>query len=230
MVAHRGVSGLERENSIAAFIAAGNRSHAGIETDVHVTKDGQFVIIHDSNAERVTGKKMVIEESTFDEIRQARLLSTEADAPREDLVIPTLADYIAICRKYDKIAVLELKNRMPVKALAGIASLIRSMSYFDKTIFISFSFENLVDLRVIEPTATVQFLVDEWTDDLPTILADHEFDLDIGFTKLTKERLDACHDLGMIVNVWTPNEKEDGQRLADWGVDFITSNILESEG
>ena len=47
MIAHRGVSGLERENTCAAFVAAGNRGYFGIETDVHLTADGQYVIIHD---------------------------------------------------------------------------------------------------------------------------------------------------------------------------------------
>ena len=37
MVAHRGVSGLERENTAAAFVAAGNRSYYGVETDIHRT-------------------------------------------------------------------------------------------------------------------------------------------------------------------------------------------------
>ena len=40
MIAHRGVSGLETENTAAAFIAAGNRTYWGIETDVHLTADG----------------------------------------------------------------------------------------------------------------------------------------------------------------------------------------------
>lgn len=40
MIAHRGVSGLERENTCAAFVAAGNRSYYGIETDIHRTADG----------------------------------------------------------------------------------------------------------------------------------------------------------------------------------------------
>lgn len=40
MVAHRGLSGIERENTLLAFVAAGNRSYWGIECDVHVTKDG----------------------------------------------------------------------------------------------------------------------------------------------------------------------------------------------
>ena len=43
MVAHRGVSGLERENTVAAFLAAGNRSYYGIETDFHRTADGKFI-------------------------------------------------------------------------------------------------------------------------------------------------------------------------------------------
>ena len=47
MVAHRGVSGLEKENTNAAFVAAGNRSYYGIETDVHLTADNRFILIHD---------------------------------------------------------------------------------------------------------------------------------------------------------------------------------------
>lgn len=47
MIAHRGLSGIKQENTNAAFVAAGNRSYYGIETDVHRTADGQYVIIHD---------------------------------------------------------------------------------------------------------------------------------------------------------------------------------------
>ena len=54
MVAHRGVSGLEKENTLAAFVAAGNRSYYGVETDVHRTADGKYVVIHDSDTARVS--------------------------------------------------------------------------------------------------------------------------------------------------------------------------------
>ena len=46
IVAHRGLSGLERENTASAFVAAGNRSYFGIETDVRPTADGHFVLLH----------------------------------------------------------------------------------------------------------------------------------------------------------------------------------------
>ena len=54
MIAHRGLSGLERENTAAAFVAAGNRSYYGMETDIHRTKDGRFIVIdggYNSDAE-----------------------------------------------------------------------------------------------------------------------------------------------------------------------------------
>ena len=47
MIAHRGVCGLERENTAAAFVAAGNRSYFRIETDIHETADGKFIIPDD---------------------------------------------------------------------------------------------------------------------------------------------------------------------------------------
>ena len=45
IIAHRGLSGIECENTNAAFVAAGNRSYFGIETDVHITADGKFVLV-----------------------------------------------------------------------------------------------------------------------------------------------------------------------------------------
>ena len=44
MIAHRGLSGLEKENTAVAFVAAGNKSFYGIETDIHLTKDNVFVV------------------------------------------------------------------------------------------------------------------------------------------------------------------------------------------
>ena len=65
IIAHRGLSGLECENTCAAFVAAGNRSYCGIETDVHVTKDGKIIVFHDDNTERMTGKKKIVEKTRY---------------------------------------------------------------------------------------------------------------------------------------------------------------------
>ena len=60
-IAHRGLSGRVRENTCAAFVAAGNRSYYGIETDIHRTGDGKFVLIHDSETVRVAGENLTVE-------------------------------------------------------------------------------------------------------------------------------------------------------------------------
>ena len=70
MVAHRGLSSIEPENTLSAFVAAGNRSYFGIECDVHVTKDGKFVVIHDAETGRVAKENINVEESTFEEVRK----------------------------------------------------------------------------------------------------------------------------------------------------------------
>lgn len=77
MVAHRGVSGLELENTNAAFVAAGNRSYLGMETDVHVTADGKYVLHHDNNTSRLSDIDICIEESSYDELIKIRLCTNK---------------------------------------------------------------------------------------------------------------------------------------------------------
>ena len=87
MVAHRGVSGLELENTCAAFIAAGNRSYFGIETDVHITADLEFIIIHDDDTNRVSNTKMPVESSSYEQLRSI-VLNDKDGSQRIDLHLP----------------------------------------------------------------------------------------------------------------------------------------------
>ena len=61
MIAHRVLSGIETENTNAAFVAAGNRSYYGIETDIYRTADGQFVVCHDGDLNRIAGVNVSVE-------------------------------------------------------------------------------------------------------------------------------------------------------------------------
>lgn len=228
MIAHRGLSGLEAENTAAAFTAAGRHSFFGIETDVHVTRDGQFILIHDDDTLRVTGVSLPVEGSDFDALRKLRVLDQNGKADREDLSLSTLPEYIRICRQSGKTAVLELKNPMPPKKLQEIISCIRGLAYLENTIFISFALENLVYVRRALPLQKAQYLIeDKYPDDLMETLKRYRLDLDAEYVLITKERLNALHAAGIEVNVWTVNTPEDAERLCRMGVDYITSNIVE---
>lgn len=229
MVAHRGMSGLETENTCAAFVAAGNRSHVGIETDVHKTADGRFVVIHDDDTSRVGEIGIPVEGSTFEALRAVRIKDKDGSLARADLMIPTLEEYIGICRRYDKIAVLEFKNRFEDEDIAKVVSIIEEMGHLDKTIFISFWYENLVSLKEQFPHLPAQFLTTERDDHewLCGELASKGIDIDIQWGAVTKERVAMWHAAGLKVNCWTVDHPDDAARLIDMGVDYITSNILE---
>lgn len=231
MVAHRGVSGLECENTAAAFVAAGNRSYFGIETDVHVTKDGRFVVIHDDRTGRVSDVDISVEESTWEQLSGIHLYANvkEQTPTRRDLVLPTLEDYIRICLHYGKTAVLELKRQMEPEHISGIVEQICQLGYLEKTLFISFSWDNMICLRELLPEQPMQYLVgkDRWTDELPEMLRQHRLDLDIYYGEMTPQRLALLHSMGIQVNCWTVDDPKVAEALAAMGVDYITSNILE---
>ena len=238
VVAHRGLSGLEPENTVSAFVAAGNRSYFGAECDVHVTTDGKFIVIHDSQTGRVAEKNINVDESTFEEVRMVKLdnicgLERKVVGAnvhysnRSDLVIPEMKEYINICKKYGKKCVLELKDRIKTNYIEKIVEEIKELGYLENVIFISFNLDNLVDLRKILPNQKIQYLVSEYSKVVLDTLNKYKFDLDIHFNSLTKNIIDEVHANGHIVNCWTVDNKEDGERLASWGVDQITTNILE---
>ena len=229
MIAHRGLSGIELENTCSAFVAAGNRSYFGIETDVHVTADGGFIIIHDDNTKRVAIDALNVEESTFETLRSLRLCDKDGKRGRKDLLLPSLREYAQICKKYEKVSVLELKNPMQPEQIDRIIDIVREEGWLEKTIFISFALSNMIHVRKVLPAQKAQYLISgqhDWQEILET-LKQYDLDLDIDGRILTEQMVKDIHALGKELNVWTVNQLEDAQRLAQWGVDYITTNIIE---
>ena len=82
IIAHRGVHNNRDipENSIASFEKALEKNYA-IEFDIEITKDSKLVIHHDDNLVRMTGVNAKVEEMTFDDVRELKLLNTEEQIP-----------------------------------------------------------------------------------------------------------------------------------------------------
>ena len=229
MIAHRGLSGIEMENTCSAFVAAGNRSYFGIETDVHVTEDGQFIIIHDDTTKRVGLDDLSVEKSTFETLRSLRLCDRDGKRGRKDLVLPSLLEYTQICKKYEKVSVLELKNHMQPQDIDRIIQQIEQEGWLAQTIFISFDLSNMIHIREKLPQQKAQYLIEQgavWPDVLDA-LSRYNLDLDSDYNLLSQERIQDVHQLGRQVNAWTVDDIKDAQRLIAWGIDYITTNIIE---
>ena len=228
MIAHRGMCGLEPENTHAAFVAAGNRSFYGIEADVHKTADGKFIIMHDGNTLRMSGDDIEIAKATYETLRSLRLKQKDGKRGRTDLRIPSMEEYLEICKYYGKKAILELKDEFTAEDIEEIIRVGEALAYMEHIVFISFKMKNLLLLRERRPEQTVQYLVDYDIDDaLLQELADRNMGLDMRDERYTEEILRKCREKGVETNAWTVNDPDMARKLIDWGIDYITSNILE---
>ncbi len=227
LIAHRGCSGLEQENTASAFVAAGNRSYFGIETDVRNTADGKYVLLHDDSTQRCGLDPVFPEQCTLQTVQAVQLVDKDGKRGRVDLRVPALEDYLRICKRYDKVGVLEFKGAYSQEQMQGIAELVKSEYSLDKMIFISFHFPNLTLLRSICPEARCQFLTGEFKQETVDLLKEHGMGLDIWYGSLDEEKVKLLLSEGIEVNCWTVDDPEAAERLISWGVQYITTNILE---
>ena len=231
MIAHKGYWLDTKENTAEAFIAAGKKSYYGIEADTRITADGEFVMIHDGNTNAATNGETVvtIRETTWEEIQKIRLPGNDGTYDTE-YRIPRVEDYISICKEYGKVPFLELKDGHTKEELQSLIGKIESIGYLSETVFISFSWENCVLLRELLPDAKIMSLIeqDDITDELIEQLVEYDIGLDINQKRLwMKIFVENCHIKGVELGVWTCDDAAAAEKFISWGVDYITTNVLE---
>lgn len=235
-VAHRGVSNLERENTCPAFVAAGQRTYFGVECDIHRTLDNVFLVMHDSNFKRVAGVEKNICDLTYAECAAIPLFGYDDKTPRVDLRAPRVEEYFDILSHYDKYAVLELKDDFTNDELDRIVEIAKSYDHLEKTVFITFLFDVAKRLREKYPEVVIQFLagapdegvsLEDHQNKLVDIAIKYDMDLDVYTKIVTPEFIEKVHKAGHKINSWTVNTKEDAIKYCGWGIDYITTNIIE---
>lgn len=122
-VAHRGYTKYAPENSIPAFEAAGKEGFQAVECDIHETakdKKGKrrFVIMHDQTLNRMcglSGKNVYQKKLTYQKIRSKYHIKTGNNIEsytKKQLRIPSLEEYLSICKRYHMKPVIEIKQKM----------------------------------------------------------------------------------------------------------------------
>lgn len=229
LVAHRGLSGIEKENTCAAFLGAGLRRYWGVETDVHPTADGRFACCHDRNLKRVAGVDFDIRQHTLAEVQAVPLPDRDGATVRTDLRVPAFEDYLAICRKFDRVPVVELKDGpFDLRTVRRIVACVRRAGLLDRAVFISFDWGDCLRARKVCPDNEVMHLLGGGGEPVP--LAEHvahRIGADYYHPRVTPELVAALHGAGLRVNAWIVDRLADAARLLDMGVDLITTDILE---
>jgi glycerophosphoryl diester phosphodiesterase len=218
-IAHRGAKGHLPENTLACFQKAIDLGVDGIELDVHLSKDGKIIVIHDETIDRTTNGKGVVAAHSL-EVLKTYLIDRQFE-------IPTLDEVFDLVDRKCLINV-ELKageTAQPVVDLIEKYVLEKGWQYTD---FLISSF----DWIALEKVRTLH-------EEIPLgVLTSTNLELAVNFAKILKaetihpyfhllaqENVRKMQDEKLKVFSWTINEFEDLQRIKSFGVDGIITDF-----
>ena len=229
IIAHRGFSGVYPENTMLAFRKAIEIGADGIELDVHLSKDGQVMIIHDEALKRTTGLDGVISDYTRAELEKISAGKTKNDefgfTP-----IPSLEEYLAFMAEHkDKFTNIELKTA-PVyypEIEEKTLELVRKFDLEKNIIYSSFnwlSIERMQRLGTISETGLLFSGMKLYNQaHIIKALGINYFHPD--FNDLTDNIVKSYLDNKVGLNVWTVNEIEDMKVCLSWNIDGLITNF-----
>ncbi len=232
-IAHRGASGDGHapENTLAAFRKAIEMGVDGVECDVHCTKDGSVVVIHDHTLNRTTDTKGVVEEMTLREVKKADAGSW-FDPRFAGERVPTLRELLELT-KGKVITVIEIKSE---NIADKVVKEIESARAESEVVIISFHASALRDAQEINPRIPRGILIGgRKAIRKPAGILDliHQAAeagasvLDLSSKIITPPLVEESHRRGMGVWAWTVDDEVEMKRLAEMYVDGITSNYPE---
>src|SRR5215467_10914696 len=161
VAAHRGGAALWPENSLLAFRSALALGADLVETDVHLTADGEVVVLHDPTLDRTTSARGAVRDLTRDEIARARLKAADGTVTAE--TVPSLAALLDLIQPSRASLLLEIKTgagqrRYPEieeKALA----LVRERGLLSRVRVMAFEADTIRRVRQLEPAIRTVLLV-----------------------------------------------------------------------
>ena len=224
MIGHRGASALEPENTIPSFNRAASIGAWGVEADIYVLKDGNIVVFHDADVERMTNGIGEIKNMNLLEVKELNIDSGNNVNNYNNLKIPTLDEYLNCCVENKVTPVIEFKL-VNVEKVKEIVDKIKKYGLEDNTIIISTSYEWIKYIREYSDKIHFQYLGDITIENINLLKKYGNYGIDIKIDKITKDKIDLAHLNGAKVNVWTVNNKKDINRLINMGVDMITSDL-----
>lgn len=152
LFAHRGLSSIAPENTMAAFVLARELGIPGVELDVHLTSDGQLAVFHDHFAGRVAeGKGLELERCSWPDLATLDIGSWKGHEYSSERIplLPELLDEFGSSFYWD----IELKNRVPADygLEAAVAKALRDAGLVGNCLVSSFNFVSLARFKALEP-------------------------------------------------------------------------------
>jgi len=216
IVGHRGACGHAPENTLASFAKAIEMGCQRVEFDVHLSRDGVPVVIHDATVDRTTNGKGSVRSLSLEDLK--RLDAGQGDS------IPTLMEVMDFCRgKVD--LQIELKGEGCPPAVAGLLDQRRDSK---KVVVTSFDLSMLRDFAAILPEVAVGLLNKDPKLDMVRVALDggHRW-ICPRHDVVSRAWVTQAHEAGLLVYVYHVNDRKGAGEIVPWGVDAIGTDYPE---
>lgn len=222
-LAHRGYSALYPENTMEAFEKAYEKGFDGVETDVHLTLDGEMVLIHDEKINRTSNGKGYVKDYTLKQLREYNFRYKSSG----EFPIPTLKELLEFIKDKDFLVNIEIKT--DVFHYLGIEEkvlkLVKEIGVEDKVYYSSFYLPSVLKIKELNPSAYVGYLMEYSYKKKRAELLENDIQaFHPKYTFLNKERVSDLKERNIAIASWTVPSFKEYQRLIDLGVDIIISN------
>ena len=222
MIGHRGYSSKYPENTELAFVEAAKHGSGGAETDVRITKDGVYVLSHNSEIELQDGTTLKIIDHTYEELTAQPLKNSKTD---DEVYICTFKRYLEVMKQYDMVCFIELKDSYTKDQVKEIFTIAEETYDLSKCILQSFEPENLISARELFPELPLMLTYGQGQDSYD-VCFEYGFSIDVDYWVVTKEMVEEFHSRGLEVGVWTANDPFTLAYAKSLGVDYIESDVF----
>jgi len=231
-VGHRGC-GNGVENTAEAYrYGVTHYGYAGLECDVKVSADGQYIISHDDRTDRVGGN-LDVNKSTLEELRAEQYIQTRRGLTYAGHIC-TVEEYLQICKEFDVFPVIELKhatgiNSQDMSAFDGLYRLIEASGLLDRAIILTSMRGSLEYILEHYPALKCQYLMWEMTEEKIDWCIKNRVVPSCAHTGVHEAEVQRCLEAGLETASWTIDKQEDYDRVVKMGVRIITTNILSPD-
>jgi len=225
---HRGAAGLAPENTLAAFRKAMAVGVDAVEMDLHVTRDGEVVVIHDETLDRTTDGQGSIADLTLEQIKHRDAGSKFATAFQDER-IPTLREVIELIKASGNTRIrmdLEMKfgegqEGRPADFEERVLEVLRETGFVGRVNVISFYHPSLSKVKALEPKIRTGLLEGGQQSPRDPVGLVRQYQADYYFPRfrqVTAMLVTILHQTGIPIVPWTVNEAADMQRLISLGI------------
>ena len=228
-VGHRGCNrGVE--NTVEAYRnGVDYYGYDGLECDVRVTSDNQYVISHDETTERVGGN-LTVASATLAQLQAENYTQTRSGVTYTGKIC-TMAEYLDICVEKGVFPVIELKwttgiNNNDMSKFPGLAALIEQKGLTDKAIILTSMKNSLEYVRTNYPALKCQWLCNaNWKDNEPWC---KQWNLEPSIATANSEiyTVKKFRNLGLDVACWVVDTEASYKSIGAMGVKMMTCNSL----